>query len=114
MLENGCRCVEIDVWNGESPPSSEDEGEQEESKIKSLRNRIGKNLHLHHHDKNEPSHQVVEQPQPADAGASGDERVKPWRITRCEPRVLHGHTATKEISFRSVCETISKSAFKVR
>lgn len=41
------------------------------------------------------------------------ERVKPWRSdsTRAEPRVLHGYTATKEVSFRAVCETIRDYAF---
>lgn len=31
-----------------------------------------------------------------------------------EPRVLHGHTLTKEISFREVCRAINESAFETR
>ena len=30
---------------------------------------------------------------------------------RAEPRVLHGHTLTKEVSFRAVCHAIRESAF---
>lgn len=114
MLETGCRCVEIDVWNGESPTGLEDEGDEEESTIQSLRNRIGKNLHLHHHDKDGEQHQTTESHESNPADTYPDGRIKPWRVARCEPRVLHGHTATKEISFRSVCEAIGTSAFKTR
>lgn len=31
-----------------------------------------------------------------------------------EPRVLHGHTLTKEVSFRDVCRAIGESAFEIR
>ena len=31
-----------------------------------------------------------------------------------EPRVLHGHTFTKEVSFRAVCKAIGESAFENR
>lgn len=31
-----------------------------------------------------------------------------------EPRVLHGHTLTKEVSFRDVCRAIGESAFETR
>jgi phosphatidylinositol phospholipase C, delta len=34
------------------------------------------------------------------------------RLTAKEPRVLHGHTLTKEISFREVCRTIKEHAFQ--
>ena len=33
---------------------------------------------------------------------------------RSEPRVLHGHTLTKEVSYRQVCEAIRDSAFATR
>ncbi|KAF2147787.1 PLC-like phosphodiesterase [Myriangium duriaei CBS 260.36] len=76
VLERGCRCIEIDVWDGEefSSDSSSDD-----------------NTHK------KPA--VVD-------------RVKKWRPDRIEPRVLHGHTATKECSFRDVVETIGLYAFK--
>ena len=40
---------------------------------------------------------------------------RPWTsastITRAEPRVLHGHTLTTEVSFRDVCVAINENAF---
>jgi hypothetical protein len=35
-------------------------------------------------------------------------------ISRAEPRVLHGHTFTTEISFREVCVAIKETAFVTR
>lgn len=42
-----------------------------------------------------------------------DESLKPQRTnsTRPEPRVYHGYTATSDIPFRAVCETIRDYAF---
>lgn len=42
----------------------------------------------------------------------------PWTsastMTRAEPRVLHGHTLTKEVPFRDVCMAIKDNAFVTR
>ena len=42
----------------------------------------------------------------------------PWisssTATQCEPRVLHGHTLTKEVPFRDVCQAIREAAFLKR
>lgn len=75
VLDRGCRCVEIDVWNGDELAS---------------------------HDAGDESSQL--------ASLSLD-NVSKRRPERIEPRVLHGHTATKECSFREVVQTIREDAF---
>lgn len=46
------------------------------------------------------------------------EMPTPWTssstATRAEPRVLHGHTLTKEVSFRDVARAIREAAFLKR
>lgn len=121
VLERGCRCVEVDVWDADdsdsesdaSESSGESGGESEnEGGIKKLSRRFKNKIGL---SKSKAESQPKEAPaqsstSPGDDGAGLLRRT----VSRNEPRVLHGHTATKEVSFRDVCATIRDHAFTKR
>ncbi|KAH0348280.1 PLC-like phosphodiesterase, partial [Aureobasidium melanogenum] len=118
VLERGCRCVEIDVWDGHDPDSDtsdssadSDSDAENEGEIKKLSRRFKKKIGL---AKSKPETRSTDKqasasspPKYEGVASAGLRRT----VSRTEPRVLHGHTATKEISFRAVCTTIRDYAF---
>ncbi|KAG9546306.1 PLC-like phosphodiesterase, partial [Aureobasidium melanogenum] len=117
VLERGCRCVEIDVWDGHDSDSDtsdssadSDSDAENEGEIKKLSRRFKQKIGLSK-SKPEPKPDVPASasspPEHEGVGSAGLQRT----VSKTEPRVLHGHTATKEISFRAVCATIRDYAF---
>lgn len=121
-LLRGGRCIEIDVWDGDdsdaegtcSSSSSSDEDETSGKSIKKkpkkrstlgrLKEKLAKTSILG--DKNEKTDTV-----PAEEKPNPNAGVEEPEVAVVEPRVLHGYTLTKEVTFRSVCEAIRDSAF---
>ncbi|CAK7268615.1 hypothetical protein SEPCBS57363_003183 [Sporothrix epigloea] len=146
VLERGCRCIEIDVWDGEDSDSdsssdaesngldnsSSDEASNLEKRQKkraarqemvqrakdkarqtlpsSLTTRFSKSTlgrRLEHYvEKNTEDRPA--RPKRAPSSSQDGKALPPPPV---EPRVLHGHTLTREVSFRAVCATIRKYAF---
>lgn len=127
VLRRGCRCVEIDVWDGEEPSdtSSSDEAERsmnalkpkKELKEKKEKSGLGirKRLELRFGRKGSQPAEDKTKESAEPATEESEPSILPWSSTsswRAEPRVLHGYTLTKDMPFRAVCATIRDYAFK--
>ena len=94
------------MWDGEK--KERDEGEEDKH---GFRSRISEKLAKYRNKS--PGSETDAKEEEAKSGMP-----TPWRTisstSRAEPRVLHGHTLTKEVSFREVCAAIRDAAFITR
>lgn len=129
VLLRGCRCVEIDVWDGTEEEEGEEEGDQGESsdggKVAAPKSRLAKlkgSLPSSLTAKLEATSigkkidaKIAARSHSGSVPAPTSSEPTPLKhqASSFEPRVLHGYTLTREVSFRDVCEAIRKDAFTV-
>ena len=129
VLKRGCRCLEIDIWDGDDSDSSASSSDEDfdvakagsapkRSKWRRMKEKASEMRG--HASRKEQEKETVESPPDsaslhhahpshhAHPGAIPGDDSQPFKS---EPQVVHGWTLTQAIPFRTVCAAIRKSAF---
>lgn len=142
VLQGGCRCVEIDVWDGDRPVPPEDQSRgvrppshrrgfsgssvhSAAAQVKGTVSREIEKMRERHGMPKQHSHSprcsqfdsfaTLKPAETANSSEIDQGSVRSRSFPRHEPIVMHGfadYQLTEPVGFREVCQTIRKEAFK--